>query len=76
VTAFAVPFSSFTGFLTYAAMGSISLRLLAYAGLAAWAGGYAGTRIMHNRMRPAMVKKFLGLVLILMALKLGMKMIG
>jgi hypothetical protein len=76
VTAFAVPFSSFTAFMTYAAMGSVSLSLLVYAGLAAWAGGYLGTVVMHNRMRPALVKKFLGGVLILMAARLIMKIAG
>jgi hypothetical protein len=75
VTAFAVPFSSFTGFVTYAAMGSVSISLLLYAGLAAWAGGYLGTVVMHNRMRPAMVKKFLGIVLILMAGRLILKLV-
>ncbi|WP_462323981.1 sulfite exporter TauE/SafE family protein [Desulfoplanes sp.] len=73
VTAFAVPFSSFSAFVTYAAMGSVSWRLLAFAGLAAWAGGYLGTIVMHRRMRPGTVKKFLGVVLILMAVRLILK---
>jgi hypothetical protein len=73
VTAFAVPFSSFSAFVTYAAMGSVSWRLLAFAGLAAWAGGYLGTIVMHKRMRPGTVKKFLGVVLILMAVRLILK---
>ena len=75
VTAFAVPFSSFSAFLTYAAMGSVSWRLLLFAGLAAWGGGYLGTIVMHKRMRPGTVKKFLGGVLLLMALRLAIKLI-
>ncbi len=70
VTAFAVPFSSFSAFMAYLAMGSVSIKILIFAGLAAWAGGYLGTRVMHHRMRPESVKKMLGCVLILMALKL------
>lgn len=74
VTAFAVPFSSFSAFLTYAAMGSVSLRLLAFAGLAAWGGGYLGTHVMQRKMKPASVKKCLGVVLLLLALRLSIKL--
>nr|WP_304083728.1 sulfite exporter TauE/SafE family protein [Maridesulfovibrio ferrireducens] len=70
VTAFAVPFSSFSAFMAYAAMGSVSIKILIFAGGAAWAGGYLGTKVMHHRMRPESVKKILGCVLILIALKL------
>ncbi|WP_320169505.1 sulfite exporter TauE/SafE family protein [Maridesulfovibrio sp.] len=70
VTAFSVPFSSITAFAAYALMGSISVRLLIFAGLAAWAGGYMGTGFMHNRMKPGTVKKCLGAVLLLLAARL------
>lgn len=74
VTAFAVPFSSFSAFLAYAALGSVSPRLLAIAGLAAWAGGYMGTRVMQQNMKASSVKKCLGMVLLLLAVKLSMKL--
>ncbi|VVS92379.1 sulfite exporter TauE/SafE family protein [Desulfoluna spongiiphila] len=74
VTAFAVPFSSFSAFLAYAAMGSVSLRILACAGLAAWAGGYLGTRVMQRNMKASSVKKCLGVVLLLLAVRLSMKL--
>jgi len=64
VTAFSVPFSSFSAFLAYAAMGSISLKILAFAGLAAWGGGYLGTKVMQKKMRPQTVKQILGGVLL------------
>jgi uncharacterized membrane protein YfcA len=70
VTAFAVPFSSITAFAAYAMMGSVSIKLLIFAGLAAWGGGYLGTKVMHARMKPATVKKFLGGTIILLGLKL------
>jgi hypothetical protein len=75
VTAFSVPFSSFSAFIAYAAMGSVSLRILAFAGLAAWGGGYLGTKVMQVKMHPQTVKKFLGGVLLLLALKLSLPMI-
>lgn len=70
VTAFSVPFSSFTAFIAYALMGSVSWKILAFAGLAAWGGGYLGTRVMHTNMHPQTVKKILGGALLLIALKL------
>ena len=76
VTAFAVPFSSLSAFATYAAMGSVSVRLLVFAGLAAWAGGILGTSVMHRRMHPASVKRFLGAVLFLLAVKLMLQVWG
>jgi len=70
VTAFSVPFSSFAAFVAYAMMGSVSLRILIFAGLAAWAGGYLGTRVMQEKMRPQTVKRLLGGALFLIAAKL------
>lgn len=75
VTAFAVPFSSFSAFIAYAVMGSVSLRLLAFAGLAAWGGGYLGTKVMQTKMRPQTVKKILGGALVLIALKLTLPLL-
>jgi hypothetical protein len=71
VTALAVPFSSFSAFMAYAAMGSVSWKLLALAGLAAWAGGYLGTRFMHSNIQPQTVKRMLGGCLVLLAVKLA-----
>ncbi|WP_028583146.1 sulfite exporter TauE/SafE family protein [Desulfogranum mediterraneum] len=70
ITAFAVPFSSFSAFLTYLAMGSVSWTILAVAGLSAWCGGYLGTMVMHQRMRPGTVRRILGVVLLLLGLRL------
>ena len=75
VTAFSVPFSSFSAFAAYVAMGSVSVRILVFAGLAAWTGGYLGTRVMHKKMNPQSVKKFLGAVLILIGIKFLWSMI-
>jgi len=69
VTAFSVPFSSFSAFVTYAAMGSVSVKILVFAGMAAWTGGYLGTRMMQTKMNPQSVKRLLGGVLILIGIK-------
>jgi len=70
VTALSVPFSSLSAFVAYAAMGSISIKILVFAGLAAWAGGYLGTKVMQKKMQPQTVKKILGGVLLLLGFKL------
>jgi uncharacterized membrane protein YfcA len=75
VTAFSVPFSSFSAFVAYAAMGSISLKILAFAGLAAWGGGYLGTKLMQKKMHPQTVKKLLGGVLLLLGIRLLWSMV-
>lgn len=69
VTAFALPFSSFSAFVTYAAMGSVSVQILVFAGLAAWIGGYMGTKVMQKKMKPQSVRRLLGGVLILIGIK-------
>ncbi|EIM63885.1 sulfite exporter TauE/SafE family protein [Desulfobacter postgatei] len=69
VTALSVPFSSFSAFITYAAMGSVSSKILIFAGLAGWFGGYLGTKVMQKKMKPQSVKRLLGGVLILIGIK-------
>jgi len=73
VTAFVVPFSSITGFFAYLAMGHINIKLLTFVGLAAYLGGYLDTHLMHLKMKPATVKKFLGIILLILAIKLLIK---
>ncbi|WED24891.1 sulfite exporter TauE/SafE family protein [Vibrio sp. JC009] len=71
ITAFSVPFSSLSAFFAYAAMGSVPWNLLIFAGVAAWIGGYLGTIVMHQKMQPATVKKFLGFIILLLASRLA-----
>ncbi|UOD35118.1 sulfite exporter TauE/SafE family protein [Deferribacteraceae bacterium V6Fe1] len=70
VTALVVPFSSLTGFLAYLKMGHVNIQLLIFAGLAAYLGGYFGTHFMHLKMKPKTVKRFLGFIVFLVAIKL------
>lgn len=75
ITAFAVPFSSVAGFITYALMGSVAWDIWIVAGIAACIGGYLGTSVMHRRMQPSSVKKFLGGILFLVAMRILLDMI-
>ncbi len=74
ITAFVVPFSSFTGFLTYLAMGSINLKILIVVTIAGFFGAYIGTSIMQHKFKPATVKKILGGILLVLAIKMIMKL--
>ena len=70
ITAFVVPFSSFSGFLTYWFIGNINWKLLIIASTAGFAGATLGTMFMHKKLNPNAVKKILALILLLMAIKL------
>ena len=75
ITAFVVPFSSFSGFLTYWAMGSINWNILAIASVAGIIGATLGTMFMQKRLNPATVKKILAIILLIMAVKLIFKIL-
>ncbi|MBN1462124.1 MAG: sulfite exporter TauE/SafE family protein [Paludibacteraceae bacterium] len=76
VTAFVVPFSSFSGFLTYWAMGNIELKLLLIISIAGILGATLGTKFMHNKLNPNSVKKILAIIILLMAVKLSLPFIN
>ncbi len=75
VTAFVVPFSSFSGFLTYWAMGNINWEILIIASVAGLAGATLGTIFMQKRLNSQTVKKILAIILLIMAVKLILKII-
>ncbi len=70
ITAFVVPFSSFSGFLTYWSMGNVDWKLLIIASATGFAGATLGTIFMQNKLNPQAVKKVLAVILLLMAVKL------
>ncbi len=76
LTAFVVPFSSFSGFVTYWAMGNVNWQLILFASLGGLIGATLGTKFMHKNIKPETVKKILAVILLLMAIKLGMKLGG
>jgi len=75
ITAFVVPFSSFSGFLTYWAMGNINWKLLVITSLAGIAGATLGTMFMQKKLNPTMVKKILAVILLIMAVKMSFSLI-
>jgi uncharacterized membrane protein YfcA len=74
ITAFVVPFSSFSGFLTYWSMGHVDWRLMSIISVAGVAGAGLGTIFMHKKLNPASVKKILAVILLLMAIKMLFKL--
>lgn len=75
ITAFVVPFSSFSGFLTYWFMGKVDWTLLLWASVAGYAGATLGTMFMQKKMNPKAVKKLLAIILLAMAVKMIFKVI-
>lgn len=75
ITAFVVPFSSVTGFITYLFMGHVDILLIIAVGIAAYAGGYLGTHFMHLKLKPGTVKVFLGIVVLGLAIKLLLQLV-
>jgi uncharacterized membrane protein YfcA len=75
ITAFVVPFSSLSGFLTYLAMGHVEWRILIIVSIAGYIGASLGTAFMQNRLEPQTVKKILAGILLIMAGKLLMNIL-
>ncbi|HKK41627.1 MAG TPA: sulfite exporter TauE/SafE family protein, partial [Bacteroidales bacterium] len=71
ITAFVVPFSSFSGFLTYWSIGAVDWKLSLIAAISGLAGAMLGTRFMQKNLNPDTVKKILAVILLLMAVKLS-----
>ena len=71
ITAFVVPFSSFSGFLTYWSIGAVDWKISLIAAASGLAGATLGTIFMHKKLNPNTVKKILAFILLLMAVKLS-----
>jgi uncharacterized membrane protein YfcA len=72
-TPFIVLFSSFTGFLAYWKLGSVDWRIILWASIPAVVAGYLGALITHRYLKPGHVKKILGVLFFILAIKLLMK---
>jgi uncharacterized membrane protein YfcA len=74
-TALVVFFSSLSGFLTYWGMGTLDWKLLGIVSLSAIAGGWLGTHLLHFKMSSEQVKRVIGVIIYLIALKMILKVI-
>jgi uncharacterized membrane protein YfcA len=67
---FVIPFSTFAAFLTYLSIIKINWTLLLIATIAAIIGGYVGNYIMHFKLNQKQIKKIIGIMLYLIAIKM------
>jgi len=67
---FVIPFSTFSAFLTYLSIVKMDWVLLSVATVAAILGGIIGNHIMHYKLNQQHIKKIIGIMLYLIALKM------
>jgi len=69
-TALVVVFSSFSGFLGHATLGGIDPLFIGVTAVMAAAGSIVGSQLMKTRLSSAQLKKFIGVLLWLIATKM------
>ena len=69
-TSFIVIFSSFSGFLGHATLGSINGQLLALTALGSAGGALLGSWLMTDKLKSRQVKLVIGVILLLIAAKM------
>ncbi len=69
-TALVVFFSSLSGFLAYWRLGTLDPKLLLWVSLPAVLGGWTGTYIMHHKISSNQMKKIIGVIMYIIALKM------
>jgi len=72
---FVIPFSTFTAFLTYASFIKIDWILLGVATIGAILGGFIGNYIMHFHLNQQQIKKIIGILLYIIAIKMIVNLI-
>jgi len=73
---FVIPFSTLGAFFTYATFVDINYILLLIVAVAAILGGYIGNRISHFHLSSLHIRKIIGVLLLLIALKLVIKLLN
>jgi len=74
-TPFIVLFSSFTGFLAYWKLGSVDWSIILWASVPAVVAGYLGALVTHRYLKPNQVKKILGSIFFILAVKFLLKFV-
>ena len=67
---FIVCFSSLTGFLGYASMGTINWKFILPAAVASFVGGQAGARIMSTKLKSKSIQVIFSILLFALCAKL------
>jgi uncharacterized membrane protein YfcA len=75
VTAFAVVFSSLSGFLAYWKLGKVDWGVTLAAAIPALFAGYLGALVTHRFLSAAQVKKILGAIFFILGIKFLLKFI-
>jgi len=68
---FMLPFATFSAFLSYATFVEIDFIFLGVCATGAVLGGYIGNHIMHYRLSSTHIKKIIGVILYLLAVKIA-----
>ena len=74
-TALAVVFSSLSGFLGHAALGGLDPAFLLTLAILAGAGSLVGSHVMQTRLSSAQLKRFIGILLWVIAAKMALDLI-
>lgn len=67
---FIVCFSSLSGFITYASMGTIDWKFVLLGAMFSFTGGQIGSRVMAERLRGRTIRIMFGVVLFVLSVKL------
>ena len=74
-TALAVVFSSLSGFLGHAALGGLDPALPGDDGAARGGGSLAGSQLMRTRLTGPQLKRFIGVLLFVIAAKIALDLL-
>lgn len=75
-TALAVVFSSLSGFLGHVALGGLAPTFLVTMAALAAAGSFAGSKVMATKLSSAQLKRFIGVLLWVIALKMALDLLA
>jgi len=73
--ALSVVFGSFTSFITYWKLGGVDWTVLLSVAIPALFAGYSASYVTHRYLKPYHVKRILGVIFYLLAIKFAMKFV-